>query len=102
MRIILSALLLVSLLLFIPILDVAGNQENNQLKFPKDSRLFSNSYEWIGDTISFREMLFFSADDGVNGIELWKSDGTGEGTVMIKDINEDGSSQPTYLTVLGN
>ncbi|MEO5563781.1 MAG: ELWxxDGT repeat protein [Chitinophagaceae bacterium] len=32
-------------------------------------------------------VLFFAADNGVNGIELWKSDGTEVGTVLIKDIN---------------
>ena len=31
--------------------------------------------------------LFFTANDGVNGTELWKSDGTAAGTVMVKDIN---------------
>jgi uncharacterized repeat protein (TIGR01451 family) len=37
--------------------------------------------------------LFFNAYDGVNGQELWKSDGTPEGTVMVKDIKPgtDGS-----------
>jgi len=30
--------------------------------------------------------LFFSADDGIHNRELWKSDGTEEGTVMVKDI----------------
>ena len=30
--------------------------------------------------------LFFHAKDGVNGQELWKSDGTAAGTVLVKDI----------------
>lgn len=31
--------------------------------------------------------LFFAANDATNGFELWKSDGTTAGTVMVKDIN---------------
>jgi ELWxxDGT repeat protein len=47
----------------------------------------------------FREMravggtLFFTANDGVHGSELWKTDGTSKGTVLVKDIHP-GSASP--------
>ena len=46
--------------------------------------------------------VFFSADDGVSGAELWVTDGTGDGTRIVKDINPAGSSNPLYFTPLGN
>jgi len=40
----------------------------------------------------YNNRLFFSADNGVNGDELWMSDGTSAGTMLLRDVNDDGSS----------
>src|SRR5206468_3860265 len=50
----------------------------------------------------FNNTLYFSADDGMSGIELWKSDGTEFGTVQVKDINLSGDSSPSGFTVFNN
>ncbi|MEZ2249407.1 ELWxxDGT repeat protein, partial [Microcoleus sp.] len=43
--------------------------------------------------------LYFNASDPTNGTELWKSDGTAAGTVLVKDINPGtNSSFPSNLT----
>jgi ELWxxDGT repeat protein len=43
--------------------------------------------------------LFFQANDGVHGAELWRSNGTSFGTFLVKDIRAgSASSSPKYLT----
>jgi ELWxxDGT repeat protein len=55
-----------------------------------------NNLTAVGNT------LFFSANDGTNGVELWKSDGTNAGTVLVQDIFPTGSSFPSGLILLGH
>lgn len=47
-------------------------------------------------------VLYFAAKDDINGIELWKSDGTEAGTTRIKDINPTGDSYPAEFTLFNN
>jgi ELWxxDGT repeat protein len=51
------------------------------------------------DFAEFDGKVYFSADDGVNGSELWVSDGTASGTIMLKDINTGAGSSPGGFTV---
>ncbi len=47
------------------------------------------------------DIVYFVADNGINGDELWISDGTATGTVMVKDIFPGlQSSFPNSLTVM--
>ena len=39
----------------------------------------------------FNNRLYFVANDGVTGWELWSTDGTTAGTSLVKDLNTDGS-----------
>jgi len=45
--------------------------------------------------------VFFAGDDGLTGQELWKTDGTEGGTVLVRDINPTslGSTPNTFLRV---
>jgi ELWxxDGT repeat protein len=48
-------------------------------------------------------LIFFSADDGVNGRELWKTDGTQVQTVLVKDIAPGTATvAPVEAVAIGN
>ena len=46
--------------------------------------------------------VYFSANDNVNGRELWVSDGTSEGTQIVKNIKSLRGSNPQNLTNFNN
>ncbi len=61
---------------------------------------FSNIQSFVG----FNGFLYFLANDGTTGAEIWKTDGTTTGTVLLKDIRiaKNWSSEPKELTVFNN
>src|SRR5262249_18091383 len=49
-------------------------------------------------------IVFFTAESLFDGRELWKTDGTSTGTVLVKDIGPGSgfSSNPSFLTPVGS
>lgn len=46
---------------------------------------------------------YFTVDDSTNGRELWKTDGTSGGTVLVKDVDPgESSSYPNKMKSVGN
>ena len=64
----------------------------------------SGSSEAMGssDPVAFGDYLYFTADDGTHGRELWRTNGTT--TTMVKDINTNGAneSHPQNFFALGD
>jgi ELWxxDGT repeat protein len=91
---------------------------NDELLFGADADYSAGEGVWITDGTEagtqevapvglafpavLNDAVLFSGDGGTMGWELWKTDGTGTGTSLLKEINTSGSGYPQYLTTLGN
>ena len=65
------------------------------------SSIVPNSIE-APDVAVVNNNLFFSNFNDENGNEPWISDGTAEGTTVLKDINLDGESTPLDFLAVGD
>jgi ELWxxDGT repeat protein len=85
-----------------------GTEAGTVLVKDINTTTLSYGYSFAHELTNVGGLLFFSATDGIHGDELWKSDGTEAGTVLVKDINATskgpysiGWSEPSYLTNVG-
>jgi ELWxxDGT repeat protein len=71
--------------------DGTGNRTETVLKF-----------KTVGELVVAGDWLYFSANDGVSGEELWKTDGTREGTQLVRDISPGPGGGVGELAAIGN
>jgi len=81
--------------------DISETSSGLGAHVPDNLQISNDEYPMPKMVVANGSLFFIgSADD--TGAELWKTDGTADGTVLIKDINEVGSSYPSRLTAVGN
>ncbi|MEM7051835.1 MAG: ELWxxDGT repeat protein [Acidobacteriota bacterium] len=79
-----------------------GSERGTELRVDEDRRPVIPVIDPDGRLFTaVDDAIFFAAQDSAHGIELWRTDGTEDGTVLAADINPRGDSVPTQLTALG-
>ncbi|MEM8680683.1 MAG: ELWxxDGT repeat protein, partial [Planctomycetota bacterium] len=77
-----------------------ASQEVSQVKQIRSGPMVSNPvYDFVTDIVTVGDAFYFVADNGETGAEVWRSDGTPDGTALLRDLYEgEISSYPRYLT----
>lgn len=69
----------------------------------KDANPYNYNFNYTPTFAVSNNVVYYAADDGIHGAELWRSDGTEEGTYLVKDINPGSASgNAYYITVFKN
>lgn len=74
------------------------NQSKNS--YPSNNNYY---YPYPDNYAVLNKIIYYSADDGIHGTELWRSNGTDTGTYMVKNIAPgNASGYPRNITVFNN
>lgn len=83
--------------------DIAPGTKSSRNSYPSGS---SYTLATINKPVVLDGVMYFEANDGINGFEVWRSDGTNNGTFMLKDVNNDvrwqNDEQNRYFTIFNN
>ena len=69
--------------------------DGNSLNYNQEVYTYTHLFE-------YNRKLYFQANDGVHGNELWCYDGSNDSLQMVSDINKNGDSNPDCFAVFQN
>ena len=90
---------------FFSLLMMSAQAQFGTCSLVKDISLGLNSSSMPSQKVVYKNKIYFQATNGsaLNGAELWVTDGTTAGTMMLKDINPGtaGSSPNNFIEYKG-
>lgn len=75
-----------------PVVDINQTAASRDLYRNREDPRIATLSSAIDGLLALDDWMLFAADDGVHGRELWRSDGTAEGTLLVKDIHTGSES----------
>jgi ELWxxDGT repeat protein len=78
---------------YLPLTQVSNSEDDYELwqlsgsgKLTLVKDINSDEGSWINEIFEFGDKVLFAVNDGIHGTEVWVSDGTAEGSSLLKDI----------------